>query len=160
MKSKPPILIGGIIASVFLFLLAGCASVPPRIASEFGKTYYISPKDGDGVQDVLSVPISIEAAKKHGLAISASEILAILTFTLEGADAQQAKTLFVQEMLKRGFLASNIFYASLAHTDAHVRKYAKAVDEVFGIIAKARREGGVGKLLKGPVAHTGFQRLN
>ena len=74
--------------------------------------------------------------------------------------AQQAKTLFVQEMLKRGFLASNIFYASLAHTDAHVRKYAKAVDEVFGIIAKARREGGVGKLLKGPVAHTGFQRLN
>ena len=102
----------------------------------------------------------LEGAKKHGLAISASEILAILTFTLEGADAQQAKTLFVQEMLKRGFLASNIFYASLAHTDAHVRKYAKAVDEVFGIIAKARREGGVGKLLKGPVAHTGFQRLN
>jgi len=100
------------------------------------------------------------SAKKHGLQIAVSENLAFLNFTLTGDDSQEAKTLFVQEMLKRGFLASNIFYATLAHTDAHVEKYVKAVDDVFGIIAKARKGGGVKKLLKGPVAHTGFQRLN
>lgn len=100
------------------------------------------------------------AAKKHSLPIQVSANLAILTFTLTGKDSQAAKTLFVQEMLKRGYLASNIFYASLAHTDAHVQKYSRAVDEVFGIIARARREGGIGKFLEGPIAHTGFQRLN
>lgn len=100
------------------------------------------------------------AAKKHGLPIQVSENLAILTFTLKWSDSQAAKTLFVQEMLKRGYLASNIFYASLAHTDAHVKTYAKAVDEVFGIITRARREGGIEKSLEGPIAHAGFQRLN
>jgi len=101
-----------------------------------------------------------DAAKKHGLPIQVSANLAILTFTLTGTDSQAAKTLFVQEMLKRGYLASNIFYASLAHTNAHVKKYARAVDEVFSIIARARHAGGVKKFLKGPVAHSGFQRLN
>ncbi len=100
------------------------------------------------------------AAEKHGLQISMSEVLAILTFSLPGADAAEAKTLFVQEMLRRGFLASDIFYASLAHTDAHIAKYEKAVYEVFGIIARARNEGGVKRLLKGPVASSHFQRLN
>lgn len=99
-------------------------------------------------------------AKKYGLPIETSDILAILTFTLTGPDAQEAKTLFVQEMLKRGFLASNIFYATLAHKDSHIAQYEKAVGEVFGIIAGARKKGGVKKLLKGPVAHSGFQRLN
>ena len=101
-----------------------------------------------------------DAAKKHGLAIRTAEVPVILTFTLTGHDSQEAKTLFVQEMLRRGFLASNLFYASYAHKNPHLAKYAKAVDEVFGIIAKARKSGGVKKMLKGPVAHTGFQRLN
>ena len=101
-----------------------------------------------------------DAAKKNGLAIQTSEVPVILTFTLTGADSQEAKTLFVQEMLRRGILASTVFYASYAHTDAHLKQYQKAVDEVFGIIAKARKEGGIKRLLKGPVAHSGFQRLN
>ena len=100
------------------------------------------------------------AAKKHGLFISMSEVLAILTFSLPGADVAEAKTLFVQEMLRRGFLASDIFYASLAHTDAHIAKYEQAVYEVFGIIAQARKAGGVKRLLKGSVASPNFQRLN
>lgn len=101
-----------------------------------------------------------DAATAHGLAIKTPEVPVILTFTLMGSDAQEAKTLFVQEMLRRRILASTTFYASYAHTDAHLARYKKAVHEVFGIIAKARKEGGVKKLLKGPVAHTHFQRLN
>jgi glutamate-1-semialdehyde 2,1-aminomutase len=65
------------------------------------------------------------SAKKYEMPIEVSENLAILTFALTGPDSQEAKTLFVQEMLQRGFLASNIFYATLAHKDEHVRKYAK-----------------------------------
>ena len=101
-----------------------------------------------------------DAAKKHGLEIKTAEVPIILTFTIVGEDSQEAKTLFVQEMLRRGILANNIFYASYAHNDQHLKQYEKAVDKVFGIIAKARKDGGIKKHLLGPVAHNGFQRLN
>lgn len=101
-----------------------------------------------------------QAAKKHGLPVSTSESLGILTLGFNMPKAQEAKTLFVQEMLRRGILANTVFYASYAHTPAHLARYEKAVDEVFGIIARAKREGGIKRLLEGPVAHTGFQRLN
>lgn len=100
------------------------------------------------------------AARKHDLDIKITGVAPLLFFTFSGGDAQVAKTLFVQEMLRRGFLASNLFYASLAHTPAHVRAYGVAVDEVFGIIAKAMKAGTLGTLLNGPIAHSGFQRLN
>ncbi len=100
------------------------------------------------------------AAKKHELPISTSESLGILSFVFNMPEAQAAKTLFVQEMLRRGILASTVFYASYAHTPQLLTRYERTVDEVFGIIARARREGGIEKFLEGPVAHTGFQRLN
>ena len=34
------------------------------------------------------------------------------------------KALFIQLMLDRGFLASNLFYAMYAHTDEHVESYS------------------------------------
>ena len=48
----------------------------------------------------------------------------------------ELKTLFTQEMLKKGFLATNSFYACFAHKENHVRLYLKACDEVFKLIAK------------------------
>ena len=101
-----------------------------------------------------------QAARKSGLTLHVSGALPISHFNFEGPDALAAKTLFTQEMLKRGFLASNSLYASYAHTPAILKKYESAVGAVFGYIAKARKAGGVKKYLKGPVAHTGFQRLN
>ena len=70
------------------------------------------------------------------------------------------KTLFTQEMLSRGFLATNSFYASYAHKDEHINKYLKAVDEVFGLIANSITEGDPLKYLKGPVCQSGFKRLS
>ena len=84
----------------------------------------------------------------------------ILTLAFKGSDGNEVKTLFTQEMLRRGILAGGVFYASYAHTDKHLKIYEKAVNEVFGVIARARKAGGVEKYLKGPIAHTGFQRLN
>ena len=63
-------------------------------------------------------------------------------------------------MLKRGILATTQFYASYAHTDEHVKEYAKALDEVFALMRKAVVEGKTKDLLEGPIAHAGFQRLN
>ncbi|MFA5849832.1 MAG: aminotransferase class III-fold pyridoxal phosphate-dependent enzyme [Bacteroidales bacterium] len=69
------------------------------------------------------------------------------------------KTLFTQLMLDKGFLASTAFYASYAHKDEHVALYDKAVDEAFNFISKAVSDNNAEQFLKGPVCHSGFQRL-
>ncbi|RJQ34476.1 aminotransferase class III-fold pyridoxal phosphate-dependent enzyme [Candidatus Parcubacteria bacterium] len=100
------------------------------------------------------------ASKKHGIEIGFSGPLSLQFFAFKGKDAGALKTLFVQEMLRRGFLASDLFYASYAHTPAHVKKYAAAIDEVFGILKEALNTNTVEKRLLGPIARAGFERLN
>ncbi|MGC8782486.1 MAG: aminotransferase class III-fold pyridoxal phosphate-dependent enzyme, partial [Anaerolineae bacterium] len=74
--------------------------------------------------------------------------------------AQEAATLFTQLMLERGFLATKAFNPTYAHDDRIVEEYLAAVEEAFAIIARGLQRGTVGEMLKGPVAHTGFARLN
>jgi len=99
------------------------------------------------------------AADKTGLKVSIGGIspLAHLNFNYE--NNQAVKTLFTQEMLQRGFLATNAFYASYAHKEEHVNNYLKATRESFAVIRQAIEDNRVEKLLKGPVAHSGFYRL-
>ncbi len=99
------------------------------------------------------------AAARHGLRLSISGIPPLAHFDFNYENGQAVRTLFTQEMLGKGFLASNAFYASWAHQDHHVEGYFKAVDETFAFIARAIEENKVEKLLKGPVAHSGFRRL-
>ena len=79
-----------------------------------------------------------DKAKKNGLSITTGGLPPFSNFTFAHGDKHQAlKTLFIQEMLQRGFLASNMVFASYAHTDAILKKYEKAVDEVFKILKEA-----------------------
>ena len=52
-----------------------------------------------------------------------------------------------------------IRYASYAHQDQHIESYLKALNETFSFIARAIENSKVEKLLKGPVAQSGFHRL-
>lgn len=99
-----------------------------------------------------------EQAKKHGIEIHISGIYPLSHISFSAAPAE-LKTLFTQEMLRRGFIASDAYYASYAHKGEHIALYLEAVDEVFGIMAKAIREGNYSEMLEGPVAHGGFARL-
>jgi len=100
-------------------------------------------------------------ADEHGLKIDIMDAVPpLITFAFEyGEDSQALRTLFTQEMLKRGFLASSSVYVSYSHTEEHVEKYLENVDEVFKILRKAIETNAIYKLLKGPVAHKGFRRL-
>lgn len=99
-------------------------------------------------------------AKKHNLRISVMNIPPLITFKFDYENESQAlHSLFTQEMLKRGYLASKSVYVSYAHTKQRVEKYLENVDEVFELIKKAIDKGNFRNLLKGPIAHTGFQRL-
>ena len=99
------------------------------------------------------------AADQHGLKISISGIPPLGHFSFERENGQAIRTLFTQEMLQKGFLATNAFYASYAHQDHHIESYLKALDETFAVITRAIEKSEVEKLLKGPIAHSGFQRL-
>jgi glutamate-1-semialdehyde aminotransferase len=99
-------------------------------------------------------------ATKHDLDISILPPNALITFSFEYENSQELKTLFIQEMLYRGYLASTSVYVSYSHTANIIIEYLKAVDEVFRIIRSALDNNNVRSLLKGPIAHIGFQRLN
>lgn len=114
-------------------------------------------KTGSAVQKIWQI-----AAESTGLPIEVSGIppLSHLTFTnIDQTDAQALSTLYTQLMLDRGFLAGKSFYASFAHTDEHLNGYQKATEEAFKTIADATEKKTVMKLLKGPVAQSGFKRL-
>lgn len=97
-------------------------------------------------------------AEKHGLKVHVSGIYPLGHVCFE-ASPLELKTLFIQEMIKRGFLASDAYYATLAHTEQDVNDYLETCDEVFAIMAKAVNENKISDLLEGPVCHGGFARL-
>jgi glutamate-1-semialdehyde 2,1-aminomutase len=99
------------------------------------------------------------AANNTGLKIKVSGIPPLAHYSFEYVNSQAIKTLFTQEMLEKGFLATNAFYASCAHKEKHIDHYLKAVGESFTVIRQAIDDNNVEKLLKGPVAHSGFYRL-
>ncbi len=98
--------------------------------------------------------------RKHGLKVVTQGIPPLSVFSLDyGEESGAMHTLFTQEMLRRGFLSSRAFYATYAHTEAHVQAYLSGVDEVFGLLSTAVESGIVTDLLDGPAAHSGFRRL-
>ena len=100
------------------------------------------------------------AANEHDIPLHTSGIDPLPHFTIEHDEGQAAKTLFVQEMLDKGYLTTNSLYASYAHTPKMVDEYLQAVDRVFETVGTALEEGSVRQQLDGPVAHTKFERLN
>jgi glutamate-1-semialdehyde aminotransferase len=100
------------------------------------------------------------ASRKHGLEVETSGVEQLLFFSFTHPDRQIIKTVLVTEMLEHGFLASNLYYASVVHTERDFVRYEQALNKIFARIALALAQGTLAQLLHGPVAHTGFQRLN
>ena len=102
-----------------------------------------------------------ELAAKHGLRAKVEGRPGLCHFALDyGDDSQALLTLLTQSMLDRGFFTSGVFYPSCTHTDEVVREYLAALDEVMAVLKTAVEKGNVMSLLRGPVAHKGFRRLN
>ena len=95
----------------------------------------------------------------HDLKINIMGIPPLTTFAFDYEEEQTLHTLFTQEMLNRGFLASKSVYVSYSHTEEHIEGYMENVDEVFKMIHDSIENKTVHDLLKGPVAHSGFKRL-
>lgn len=101
-----------------------------------------------------------QLADKKGLQIDHWGLAALTGFTFDSPNALAYKTLMTQEMLSKGYLASNSVYACTEHAPAVIDAYFDALDPVFSLIAECENGRDVGTLLKGPVCHDGFKRLN
>lgn len=101
-----------------------------------------------------------ELARKHGLTIATSGLPALTSHSFAGPRALAYKTLITQEMLARGYLAANSVYVCTEHTPPIVDAYFAALDPVFDLIRQCEAGRDVMELLKGPVCHAGFRRLN
>lgn len=99
-------------------------------------------------------------AARQGLDITVGGLPPTGHFSFNYPNGPAMKALFIQVMLTRGFLASNMFYAMYAHQAAHVQAYLEAVNEAFAIIVEAHAAGRVEGLLEGKPASVGFKRLN
>lgn len=97
-------------------------------------------------------------ANKHGLKVHISGIypLSHISFDFK---PMESRTLLCQELVRRGYIACDAYYSSLAHNDAIIDEYLKAVDEAFAILAEATKNDSFDKYLLGPVSQTGFKRL-
>lgn len=99
-------------------------------------------------------------AENYGLEVEVAGIDPLPHFGFLRENALAYKTYVTQEMLKRGWLASNGFYASVAHSEELIDKYLEDLEPVFGKIAEVDSAGGrIEDELDGPVCQAGFGRL-
>jgi glutamate-1-semialdehyde 2,1-aminomutase len=101
-----------------------------------------------------------ELAAKHGLKLQVSGLPAICAYGFAGDNALAYKTLVTQEMLAKGYLAGNVVFVCTEHTPEILDDYFSALDAVFALVRECEDGRDVMSLLKGPVCHSGFKRLN
>ena len=102
----------------------------------------------------------VKSANKFGLKLQINEFKPLISFRLGYEKYNNLiLTIFMQEMLKRGYLASSSIYLSKAHNEKVIKKYLFNVEKVFEIIARAIDKNKLEKTLKTDVRSDAFQRL-
>ncbi len=101
-----------------------------------------------------------QLADKHQLKVEHWGLPALTGFSFASADNLGYKTLITQEMLGKGYLAGNSVYVCTAHTPEVIDGYFDALDPIFGLISECENGRSLTDLLRGPICHGGFKRLN
>lgn len=102
-----------------------------------------------------------QLADEHNLKITISGMPSLSTYSFNSDKALEYKTFIAQEMLAKGYLASTNFYASTAHNEENLKLYFEALNDVYNVISDCEKGNSIIEdLLKGPVCHAGFKRLN
>lgn len=119
------------------------------------KTWEILPKTGKKVKDIWE-----RSSQTCELPILTQGIDALPTFQFLSKDPLAYKTFFTEEMLSQGFLASTLFYPTIAHTNNDLKKYEKAVINCFAKLADMHKvNSDVRRSCKGIICEPTFKRL-
>ena len=101
-----------------------------------------------------------ELADLYNLEISHFGLDSLAGFSFNSKNSQKYKTFITQEMLSKGYLAGTSFYASTQHSTKIINDYFENLEPVFKEIAECENGRNIDDLLKAPVCHSGFKRLN
>lgn len=122
---------------------------------EQNQSWELITKMGEAIREGWS-----RLATKHHLDIKISGLPALSRFSFPSPKMLEYKTLITQKMLAKGYLAATTVYICTEHTQEVIEAYLNALDPVFSKIAECEAGRDVATLLKGPVCHSGFKRLN
>ena len=90
-----------------------------------------------------------------------SGIDALASFSINSVNWLKYKTYITQEMLAKGYLASNTIYSSGAHTMDDVNQYLEKLNLIMNVINDCEKGlKDIDNLLKTEVCQNGFKRLN
>lgn len=101
-----------------------------------------------------------ELADKYELPIEHWGLPSLTGFTINSENSLAYKTLITQQMLAKGYLMGNSVYVCTEHTPEIVDQYFETLDPMFALVRECEDGRDVMSLLKGPVCHAGFKRLN
>ena len=110
---------------------------------------------GDKIREVWR-----QLALDNELSINIGGIKPIPQFFINSKDFLKYKTFITQEMLKEGFLSSNLIFVSMAHDLKVIENYKDKLKNIFKIIGECERGRSIDSLLETKVCHSTFQRLN
>ncbi len=103
----------------------------------------------------------VSIGKKYKLALNVTGMDALVCYNFKKIDALAAKTFVSQEMLKEGFLAGNLFYPSIAHSEKDTEYFFNALEKVFKKLSKIiKNKEDISNHLEGSSCHATFKRLN
>ena len=101
-----------------------------------------------------------EIIENHNMKIIVGGLPCISTFTFNYANPLAIKTLFIQEMLKKGYLTTVALYMTYAHTKNHINNYLKEIENFIIQYKSDIETNNIEQYLEGPICHGGFQRVN
>jgi glutamate-1-semialdehyde aminotransferase len=147
---------GSFISSTFWTERVGSVAALETIkVMERIKSWEILPQYGMTLKAKLN-----ELANLNDIDINISGLNAIPSFSFNSSNHLYLKTFVTQEMLKKGFLCSNIFYICTEHHPNIFENFFDALNDIFVKIKTLEDGEGVLSHLEGPVCHGGFSRLN
>ncbi len=99
-------------------------------------------------------------AKNYGFQIEVKGLPALCSFVFKSKNNDKYKTLITQELLKKGFLASNSVYSSISHKRSIIDNYFEELDKVFQKIQNCENGYNINKYLKFKIPLKKFERMN
>ena len=100
-------------------------------------------------------------AKENKLKIDIYGLASISKFQIISDNFMLYKTYITQQMLKKGFLASNSVYLSIYHNKRVLNNYLDNLNDIFYLLNKCEKnEKTISELLEFPVVKSPFKRLN
>ncbi len=118
------------------------------------KSQNLIKKNGSYIQKKLK-----QISKEYKVPIIVNDMKGITSFVFKN-NHQKLKTFMTQEMLKFGFLASNVTYVSIEHNKKIVDKYIYYLSKVFKKIYLLQSKKFKHPFLEGPVSASHFKRLS